>query len=219
MSGPVNVGTSVFAMKYKDGVIFAADTSITYGSMMKVKDAKRMTQLGEETIFACSGEMSDYQNLQKDLRQKHEEDEIENDGACFLHSKDYYNWISRQQYQRRLKSNPLWVTCVIGGINPKTKEVFLGRSDFHGTKIEANYIITGLGAHYCQVLLANNWKADMSYEEAVKLLESCMRVMFFRDKKAADTIMIGTVTHEHGVKIGESYRLEDASADWQSYHT
>ena len=60
MSGPVNVGTSVFAFKYKDGVIFAADTGISYGSMLKVKDAKRMTQLGDETIFACSGEMADY---------------------------------------------------------------------------------------------------------------------------------------------------------------
>ena len=68
MSGPVNVGTSVFAFKYKDGVIFAAVCSISYGSMLKVKDARRMEQLGEETIFACSGEMADFQNLQKDLR-------------------------------------------------------------------------------------------------------------------------------------------------------
>ena len=186
MSGPVNVGTSVFAMKYKDGVIFAADTSITYGSMMKVKDAKRMQALGEETIFACSGEMADYQNLQKDLNKKYEEDYIENDGACFLHPKDYYNWTARQQYQRRLKSDPLWITAVFGGINQKTKESFLGSTDFHGTKIEAPYIVTGLGGAYCQVLFANTWRPDISYEEAVELIEKCMRVMFFRDKKAHD---------------------------------
>ena len=95
MSGPVNVGTSVFAFKYKDGVIFAADTSISYGSMLKTKDARRMEALGEETIFACSGEMADFQNLSKDLNQKHEEDLIQNDGCTFLHSKDYFNWVSR----------------------------------------------------------------------------------------------------------------------------
>ena len=76
MSGPVNVGTTVFAFKYKDGVIFAADTSITYGSMMKIKDGRRMDALGNETIFACSGEMADFQNLQKDLQNKYEEDLI-----------------------------------------------------------------------------------------------------------------------------------------------
>ena len=38
----VNAGTSVFAIKYKDGVMIGADTGITYGSMLKHKDANRM---------------------------------------------------------------------------------------------------------------------------------------------------------------------------------
>ena len=56
-------------------------------------------------------------NLHDLLNKKDEEDYIENDGACFFHAKDYYNWVARSQYQRRLKGDPLWVTCVIGGIN------------------------------------------------------------------------------------------------------
>ena len=166
MSGPVNVGTSVFALKYKDGIMVAADTAISYGSMLMFKDARRMAKLGDEAILACSGEMADFQNLVKLLDEKYEEDLIENDGATFFHPKDYYNWVSRTQYQKRMKGDPLWVTAVIGGINKTTGEVFLGRSDFHGTKIEADYIITGLGAHFCEVLLANNWRADMSEAEA-----------------------------------------------------
>ena len=59
----VNVGTSVIAFKYKDGLIFAADTSITYGSMMKIKNAKRISKIGDETLIAASGEMADFQNL------------------------------------------------------------------------------------------------------------------------------------------------------------
>ena len=53
-----------------------------------------------------------------------------------------------------MKADPLFVTCVVGGINKKTNEVFLGTSDFHGTKIEnQDFVATGLGLHYCQVLL------------------------------------------------------------------
>ena len=104
-----------------------------------------------------------------------------------------------------MKSDPIWVSAVIGGINNKTHEVFLGSSDYHGTKIEANYIITGLGNPYCGVLLANRWRADMTYEECVVLIEDCMKVMFARDKKAHDMIQISTITHEHGVKMGEPY--------------
>ena len=218
MSGPVNVGTSVFAFKYKDGIMFAADTSITYGSMLKIKDGRRMCQIGEETIMACSGEMADYQNLQKDLFNKHEEDLIENDGTTFLHAKEYFNWVSRTQYQKRLKSDPLWVTALIGGVNPKTKEVFLGSSNFHGTRLMEDYLITGLGNAYCQNLFGSRWNAEMSYDEAKVLVEDCMRILFFRDKKSADTIQISTITHQEGVKMGEPYKIE-ASSNMDFYYT
>ena len=56
----VNVGTSVFALRYKDGIMIGADCGITYGSMLKHKDARRMAQLGENGIIACSGEMADF---------------------------------------------------------------------------------------------------------------------------------------------------------------
>ena len=48
------------ALKYKDGVMVAADTSITYGSMLKIKDARRIEKLTDECIFAASGEMADF---------------------------------------------------------------------------------------------------------------------------------------------------------------
>ena len=195
----VDVGTSVFGLKYKDGVMVAADTSCTYGSMMKHKDFRRMSALGEEGIFACSGEMSDFQNLQKEFTKKYEEDLIQDDGACFMHPRDYHNHVARMQYNRRLKGDPILVTCMIAGINRNTKEVFLGTSDYHGTKIEADFFATGLGLHYCQVLLQNRWKADMSEADARLLIEDCMRTMFYRDKKAHDNIQISTVTFDGGV--------------------
>ena len=70
------------------------------------------------------------------LQEKQELDEIENDGATFFHAKDYWNWVGRNQYQKRCKNDPIFVNAVIGGINPKTKEVFLGSSDPHGLKLE-----------------------------------------------------------------------------------
>ncbi len=61
--GAVNVGSSVLALKYKDGVMIAADTAISYGGMRKEKDAKRIKKLNDEVIYASSGEMADFQNL------------------------------------------------------------------------------------------------------------------------------------------------------------
>ena len=58
--GAVNVGSSVLALKYKDGVMIAADTAISYGGMRKEKDAKRIKKLNDEVIYASSGEMADF---------------------------------------------------------------------------------------------------------------------------------------------------------------
>ncbi len=57
---PVNVGTTVMALKYAGGVIIAADTAVAYGSMKKTKHAQRVYKLSEESAMASSGEMSDF---------------------------------------------------------------------------------------------------------------------------------------------------------------
>ena len=58
--GVVNAGTSVIAMKYKDGVIMAADTAVSYGSMRAIHAFKRISKISDECAFACSGEMADF---------------------------------------------------------------------------------------------------------------------------------------------------------------
>lgn len=83
------------ALKYKDGVMLAADCAVAYGSMKKTKHATRMAALSVDTAIACSGEMSDFQELLKIFREKHDGDVIENDGALFLKPKDYFNYLSR----------------------------------------------------------------------------------------------------------------------------
>ena len=47
----------------------------------------------------------------------------------------------------------------------------------------------------------------MSKEEAVKLIDDCMRVLFYRDKKAADKVQICTVTKD-GVNIEPEHHVE-----------
>ena len=57
--GAVNIGPSVMGIRFKDGVLIAADRSITYGGMLKHKNADRIWKLNDECAFGCSGEMAD----------------------------------------------------------------------------------------------------------------------------------------------------------------
>jgi len=68
--GAVNIGNTVMAMKYKDGVLVASDTVISYGGFKDFKDKKRIFNLTNSTVIAASGEMSDFQEVYKMLTKK-----------------------------------------------------------------------------------------------------------------------------------------------------
>ena len=106
-----------------------------------------------------------------------------------------------------MKGDAVYVSAVLAGIDRNTKEVFLGCSDPHGMKLQKDYFLTGLANHYCGVLFTNHWKPDMSEAEARELIETCIKIMFIRDKKAFDKIQISTITHANGVQMGEPYKV------------
>ena len=67
ISDPYVTGTSVIAIKYKDGVILGADTLASYGSMARFRDIERLSAAGKYTLVGGSGEYSDYQHIMKML--------------------------------------------------------------------------------------------------------------------------------------------------------
>ena len=64
------IGTSVFGMKYKDGVILAADTLGSYGSLARYPDLERVIRVNDTTVVACSGDYADFQFLREVIEQK-----------------------------------------------------------------------------------------------------------------------------------------------------
>jgi 20S proteasome subunit beta 7 len=108
-------------------------------------------------------------------------------------------------YQRRIKMDPLWNCSIVGGVLADNGEVFVGKVELYGTKVECNFLITGLGAHFCQDLMQNVWRPNLSEAENRTLLEESMLVTFYRDKKATDEIQLCNDAEE-GAKIEPSYR-------------
>ncbi len=104
--------------------------------------------------------------------------------------------------------NPLWNGTIIGGVRKDTGESFLGTVDYFGTKVESNFLLTVFALYYCQVLMQNAWKPDLTEDEAKKVIEDGMRVLFYRDKKATDEIQICKITREKGVEMLPPYKVD-----------
>ena len=64
--------------------------------------------------------------------------------------------------------------------------------DLQGTSYESSTIASGYGAYIAQPLLrkaVEGKESTLTEEEAIKLLDDCMRVLFYRDARSLNKVM------------------------------
>ncbi|KAJ2827719.1 Proteasome subunit beta type-7 [Coemansia furcata] len=204
---PIVTGTSVIAFKYKDGIMMAADCLASYGSLARFRNENRLMAVGETTLLGVSGDMSDFQHMQYTLENLLTQEYDMDDGQT-LGTKSVYKCISNIMYNRRTKGDPLWNAYVIGGLDNGQK--VLGFVDLYGTTYQSATIATGFGGHLAQPILRRRVEGredELSEEEAVQILDECMRVLFYRDARSLNKLRRAKVTAQ-GVEISEPYMLE-----------
>lgn len=204
---PIVTGTSVVAIKYANGILMAADTLGSYGSLARYTNIKRILQCGNnDTIVGASGDISDLQEIEKFLRNRDIEDKCEGDGL-YTTPKETLHTLASLMYQKRSKMQPLWNDLVVAGFNDEDGGFILGTTDKIGTMYEDDFIATGFGMHLALPILRDNFRPGMTEEEARAVLEKCMKVLYYRDCRTMNKILFGKVTPE-GAEISDVVELE-----------
>ncbi|MBA0875168.1 hypothetical protein Goshw_027304 [Gossypium schwendimanii] len=227
---PYVTGTSVVALKYKDGILMAADMGAfgfhsrssslffscfvlevccfkrpgSYGSTLRYKSVERMKPIGKHSLLGASGEISDFQEILRYLDELILYDNMWDDGNS-LGPKEVHNYLTRVMYNRRNKFNPLWNSLVLGGV--KNGQKYLGTVSMIGVNFEDNHVATGFGNHLARPILRQEWHENLSFEDGVRLLEKCMRVLLYRDRSAVNKLQIAKIT-EDSVTISQPYSLK-----------
>ncbi|KAK1324954.1 Proteasome subunit beta type-4 [Acorus calamus] len=204
MRYPYVTGTSVIGIKYKDGILLAADMGGSYGSTLRYKSVERIKAIGKHSLLGASGEISDFQEILRYLDELILYDNMWDDDNS-LGPKEVHNYLNRIMYNRRNKFNPLWNTLVLGGV--KNGKKYLGMVSMIGVHFEDDHVATGFGNHLARPILRDEWREDLSFEEAVKLLEKCMCVCLLRDRSSINKFQIAKITEE-GVTISQPYALK-----------
>merc|ERR1712054_182900 len=211
---PIVTGTSVLAMKHQDGVITVADMLGSYGSMARFKCVERLKQFGDFTVVGAGGDISDFQHLNEMLTELLEEDACHADGTSFTPN-SIHKYVSRVLYNRRSKMDPLWNQVVVGGF--RNGESFLGFCDMMGTQFEDDIIATGFGAHLALPLMreaVEKWGKDMTAVQARETLETCMKVLFYRDCRAINKLQFAELSKD-GVKITDPSTPVVLQTEWK----
>jgi 20S proteasome subunit beta 7 len=211
---PMVTGTSVLGIVYDGGVLLAADTLLSYGTMAKQQNVPRLKAIeGTATVIGASGEYSDFQRIIQILEQKALEettttlvDSMYADTSKAMTAASTWNYLRMVMYSRRNRMNPYWNDLVVAGSDLEGKP-FLGMVDKIGTTVKDNYIATGFGSYLALPLIREKWRPDLSEGEARALLEDCMKILFYRDCRASSKIQLAKCA-DGNVIISEPFQLE-----------
>merc|ERR1712012_922230 len=195
---PITTGTSVFGLKFKDGVMIAADTSGNYGSLSRYPNTQRVNKVNETTVIASSGDIADFQYLYSLIESKQTDEDIRGGGVT-MRPEALHCWLTRVLYNRRSKFDPLWNSIIVGGM--QDGKPFLGCVDYIGTAFTENAIATGIGAAMAIPIINHELEKfgstdNLTKEQAREILLKCIRVCYLRDFRATNKFHLATITNE-----------------------
>ncbi|KAK1780677.1 nucleophile aminohydrolase [Copromyces sp. CBS 386.78] len=215
---PIVTGTSVIAIKYKDGVVMAADNLASYGSLARFPDVKRLRVFLDSSVIGFSGDVSDMQFLDRHLTElsidEAYEDPSSDSKAGQLNAANLHKYLQKLLYKRRNDFDPLWNQLLIAGFDGDSKP-YLASVDLRGTSFTSPSLATGFGSALAQPIMrryaaTEEDAAKLSREEAVEVIKECMKVLYYRDARSLDRYSIAVVTKE-GVELKEDEQLEKQS--------
>lgn len=218
---PIITGTSVLALKFKNGVAIAADNMGSYGSLLRFNNIERLIRVGTETIVGISGDISDLQYIERLLHQLLTEEEVyDSDGGHNLRAPHVHEYLSRVMYNRRLKMDPLWNAILVAGFNDD-KSPFLRYVDLLGVTYGSLALATGFGAHLAVPLLRKLVPSDadfekVSEEQAREAISDSLRVLYYRDARSSDKYSFAVLTYEDGkVNVDFKQNLKVENQNWR----
>mmetsp|Transcript_30943 Transcript_30943/g.32132 ORF Transcript_30943/g.32132 Transcript_30943/m.32132 type:complete len:251 (+) Transcript_30943:54-806(+) len=216
---PYAVGSSVIGIKYKDGVLIASDKRINVYGHRKYNNVTRIAPINKYTIMGSSGEYSDFQELNRLLVEKAQEDELYDGVNSFLGPEEFSSYLSHINYQQRNKMNPYWSSTIIGGWDKRTNEPFLNSVDQFGTKLENSFLFTGFAQYFAGPIFESMYPKfwdEIDRAGAKKIADQVFKVLFYRDASAGDRIYYGYLQKGEGEDNFSFELLEDKlETNWE----
>lgn len=212
---PAVTGTSVLGVKFKDGVVVAADNLASYGSLARFTDVKRIRTFPPNSVIGFGGDVSDMQYLDRLLQSLDIRENYLSSTEHVLNAKNLHTYLAKVMYKRRSDFNPLWNMMLVAGFDEDDKP-FLASADLLGTTFSSPTLATGFGAHLAQPLLRRLMPDEeesvpnVTKEQAVEAVKACMKVLFYRDARSMDKYSIAVITKD-GVDLNEDVKLENQS--------
>jgi len=195
-------GTTIVAIKFKNGVLIASDRQTTAGMMVYHKKTQKVHQITDNILMGAAGLVGDIQALvkilQSNLKLKYLRSKNEptaEEAASFLSTlMNYYKWF------------PFFSEVIIVGKDNDDYNIY-SIDEAGGLEKFDNFTSTGSGMVFALGVLETEYKENMSEEEAKELAKKAILAAIKRDLGSGYGIEIWTLTRE-GLKK-ELYEVKE----------
>jgi len=195
-------GTTIVAIKFKDGVLIASDRQTTAGMMVYHKKTQKLHQITDNILMGAAGLVGDIQALvkilQANLKLKYlrsKNQPTAEEAASFLSTlMNYYKWF------------PFFSEVIVVGKDNDDYNIY-SIDEAGGLEKFDNFTSTGSGMVFALGVLETEYKENMSEEEAKELAKRAILAAIKRDLGSGYGIEIWTLTNE-GLKK-ELYEIKE----------
>ena len=165
---PVPHGTTVLAVRYRDGVLVAGDRLATAGSAVASRDVQKVFPADEHSLIAIAGaagpaiEMARLMSIELEHYEKIEGEALELEGKS-----NKLSQMIRQNLPAAMQG--LVVVPIFAGYDTRRRRGRIWKYDITGGRYEeADFDSTGSGSIYARESLKKSFRDGMDREEALR---------------------------------------------------
>lgn len=200
--------TTTIGIKYKNGIILAADRQVSSENFVASKYGDKIYQVDKNIGVTISGLVADAINLVERLKaefklyyfDKKRSIPIEN--AARLASNIFYGVFRG--------GRPFYTQILIGGFTNShqipTPKLYV--IDPSGGTIEDKFIATGSGSQLAYGILENNYRDDLTEKEAIKLVFKAIKSAIERNPYTGSGVDAVIITKEGYKRLNETELLK-----------
>jgi proteasome beta subunit len=180
-------GATVVGITAKDGVVLGAERRYAYGNYVVSKNTIKVFKITETIGAACAGMVGDMQILVKTVQSIVKRKEIETGRP--VNPNNVAKVMSVLMFENRLF--PLLTQVIVGGVGEKPELYVL---DPLGSLIPDKYAAVGTGEEIAIGVIENEYKDDITVEEAKNLALRGIKSALKRDASSGDGVDLLIIT-------------------------
>ena len=179
-------GTTTVGIVTRDHVVLAADKRATAGTLIASRRVKKIVKINEYSAMTISGLVADAQNLADIVREESRYYLLST--GVRLSVKGIATLLANILFSS--KFFPYIVQLIVGGYDVKPRLYVL---DLYGSITEEKYAATGSGSPVAYGVLEENYRDDLTVDEAIDIAKRAIRTAILRDSATGDGIDVAVI--------------------------